>query len=236
MGLCAPGRATRASRDRRCRRRARWEPRHAGPAGRTGPPVACDRSAELPARAPRDVPSTTSPRLRRAARSACHCAVVARYARPPLRVAALRRNSREIVDAARPSRRATSCMVLPCARRSAISSRSANERYRPESGFADRPNIAGGMPPAFRNHLVPTACDTPTSTAASSLALPAAIAAQNRRRSSRPAADGRPGDDNGARPDRSERRRFRMFIATSFVKLLRRPLESALAALIGVVQ
>ena len=37
---------------------------------------------------------------------------------------------------------------------------------------------------------------------------------------------GRPGDDNGARPDRSERR-LRMFIATSFVKVLRRPLESA---------
>jgi putative transposase len=56
--------------------------------------------------------------------------------------------------------------------------------------------------------------------------MPAAIAAQNRRRSSRPATGGRPGDDNGARPDRSERR-FRMFIATSFVKVLRRPLESA---------
>src|SRR3982751_5151222 len=33
---------------------------------------------------------------RRAARSACHCAVLARYSSPPLRVAALRRNSREI--------------------------------------------------------------------------------------------------------------------------------------------
>src|SRR5215469_5859768 len=83
------------------------------------------------------------------------------------------------------------------------------------------------MPPAFRNHLVPTACGTPAPTAASSLAMPAAIAAQNRRRSSRPATGGRPGDDNGARPDRSERR-FRMFIATSFVKVLRRPLEFAL--------
>jgi hypothetical protein len=84
------------------------------------------------------------------------------------------------------------------------------------------------MPPAFRNHLVPTAGGTPASTAANSLALPAVIAAQNRRCSSRPATGGRPGDDNGARPDRSERR-FRMFIATSFVKVLRRPLESALA-------
>src|SRR6516164_5583626 len=82
------------------------------------------------------------------------------------------------------------------------------------------------MPPAFRNHLVPTACGTPAPTAASSLAMPAAIAAQNRRRSSRPATGGRPGDDNGARPDRSERR-SRMFITTSFVKVLRRPLEFA---------
>src|SRR6267142_6487918 len=82
------------------------------------------------------------------------------------------------------------------------------------------------MPPPFRNHLVPIAGGTPASTAANSLALPAAIAAQNRRCSSRPAAGGRRGDDNGARPHRSERR-FRMFIATSFVKVLRRPLESA---------
>jgi hypothetical protein len=56
--------------------------------------------------------------------------------------------------------------------------------------------------------------------------MPAAIAAQNRRRSSRPATGGRPGDGNGARPDRSERR-FRIFIATSSVKVLRQPLESA---------
>src|SRR3954469_23425398 len=118
-------------------------------------------------------------------------------------------------------------MVSPCARSNALSSRSANERYRPESGLAEGPNIAGGMPPAFRNHLVPTAGDTSASTAASSLAMPAAIAAQNRRRSSRPAAGGRPGDGNGARPDQSERR-FRMPIATSSLKVLRRPLEAAL--------
>ncbi len=52
------------------------------------------------------------------------------------------------------------------------------------------------------------------------------MAAQNRRRSSGPATGGRPGDGNGARLDRSERR-FRMLIATSFVKVLRQPLESA---------
>ena len=45
---------------------------------------------------------------RRARRSACHCAVVARYSSSPPRVAALRRNSREIVDGDRPSCRAIS--------------------------------------------------------------------------------------------------------------------------------
>src|SRR3546814_14564440 len=39
---------------------------------------------------------------RRADRSACHWAVVARYSNPPLRVTALRRSSREIVEADRP--------------------------------------------------------------------------------------------------------------------------------------
>jgi hypothetical protein len=117
-------------------------------------------------------------------------------------------------------------MEQPCARRSAISSRSVNERYRSESGFADGLNIDGGIPPDFLNHRVPTACDTPASTAASSLAIPVAIAAQNRRRSSRPATDGRPGENNGGRPERSERR-FRAGIATSSRRVLRRPLESA---------
>jgi len=81
------------------------------------------------------------------------------------------------------------------------------------------------MPPAFRNHRDPTACGTPAPTAASSLDKPAAIDFQNRRRSSRPATGGRPGDRNGARPDRSERR-FPVFIATSLVMVLRRPFES----------
>ncbi len=61
----------------------------------------------------------------------------------------------------------------------------------------------------------PIACGTPAPIAASSLAMPAAIAAQNRLCSSRPATGGRPGDDKGARPDRSERR-FRLVIATAF--------------------
>ena len=41
-------------------------------------------------------------------RSACHCAVDARYSNPPLRVAAFRRSSREIVEGARSMRRAIS--------------------------------------------------------------------------------------------------------------------------------
>jgi len=52
------------------------------------------------------------------------------------------------------------------------------------------------------------------------------MAAQNRRRSSRPATGGRPGDGNGARPARSERSRW-IFIATPFFRVLRPPLESA---------
>src|SRR3954454_9835080 len=164
---------------------------------------------------------------RRAARSACHCAVLARYASPPLRVAALRRNSREIVDAARPSRRAISRMPWPCARHSAISSRSANTRYRPESGFVDGASDLGDIPPASRHQRGPTAGDTPASIAAASLDRPAAIAAQNRRRFSRCATPGRPGDrGNTARSARSERR-LPALIATPSVKVLRRQLEPA---------
>src|SRR3954452_14243938 len=161
-----------------------------------------------------------------AARSACHWAVVARYSSPPPRVAAWRRSSRETVDAARPSRRATSRTPCPCARHSATSSRSANDRYRPEGGPDDRASVDGGMPPASRNQRTPTAGDTPTSTAASSLDRPAAIAVQNRRRSSRRATPGRPGERDTPRPDRSERR-LRVPIANPSAEVSRRPLESA---------
>src|SRR4051812_21626642 len=164
---------------------------------------------------------------RRAERSACHCAVVARYARAPLRVAALRRSSREIVDGARSSRRAISRTPCCCARQIAISSRSANDRERPDSGFDDGARWDGGMPPALRNQRAPTAGDTPAPTAASSLEHPAAMAAQNRWRSSRRATEGRPGEGKAPRPAQSERR-FRMAIATSSLKVLRRPLEPKL--------
>jgi hypothetical protein len=56
--------------------------------------------------------------------------------------------------------------------------------------------------------------------------MPAAIAAQNRRCSSRPATTGRPGENNSARPDRSERR-LCFLIATPPFKVLRRSFESS---------
>jgi len=152
---------------RPCRRpfQATAGPTTAAPPGMATAPDRCSctyvRSAALVA--------SFAPFGRRDARSACHCAVLARYSSPPPRVAALRRNSREIVEAARPSRRAISRMPRPCARHSAISSRSANTKYRPEGGFADGASDFGDIPPAPRNQRAPTAGETPTAIAAASL-------------------------------------------------------------------
>jgi hypothetical protein len=85
----------------------------------------------------------------------------------------------------------------------AISSRSAKAKYLSDSGFAADLNIDGGIPPASRNHLVPTGSDTPDLRAAASLLMPVAINVQNSCRLRRPATDGRPGDRNGGRPHRS---------------------------------
>src|SRR5215213_8533376 len=90
------------------------------------------------------------------------------------------------------------------------------------------------MPPALRNQRAPTAGDTPAPTAASSLEHPVAITAQNRWQSPRRATEGRPGEGNPARPDRSERR-FRTVIATSSLKVLRRPLECELHPTVAVM-
>src|SRR5215210_140711 len=90
------------------------------------------------------------------------------------------------------------------------------------------------MPPALRNQRAPTAGDTPAPTAASSLELPASMAAQNLRLSSRRATEDRPGEGKAPRPDRSERR-FRTVIATSSLKVLRRPLEPKLHAAVAVM-
>jgi hypothetical protein len=138
--------------------------------------------------------------------------------------AALRRSSREIVDGARATRRAISRTPCPWARQSAICSRSVNARYRPDSGGAEGMRCDAGMPPASRNHRVPTAGDTPALTAASSLECPVAIAAQNRRCSSRRRTEGRPGERSFARPARSDRL-LRVVIATPFGAVVRRPVE-----------
>ena len=129
-----------------------------------------------------------------AARSACHCAVWARYSRPPPRVAALRRSSREIVDGDRPSCLAISRTPSPRARASAICSRSAKARYRPVGSGADGARLEGGIPPHCRNQRLPTAGDTPAIPAASSLVCPCAIAFQNGHRSARCSTGGLPGD------------------------------------------
>src|SRR3981189_2380717 len=70
--------------------------------------------------------------------------------------------------------------------------------------------------------------------AASSLDKPNAIAAQNLLSSSRPATGGRPGEGNGALPERSERRRLHLVIVTPH-EALRRPLDFYLAAAVGVM-
>lgn len=74
----------------------------------------------------------------------------------------------------------------------------------------------------------------PAASAASSLVIPCAIPSQNCCSSHRPASGGRPGDRNGARPDRCDRR-FRSSIATSYFRVLRRPVESALSVIVIVV-
>ena len=79
-----------------------------------------------------------------------------------------------------------------------------------------------------------TGGDTPASRAASSLERPVAIAAQNRTSSSRRAESGRPGECNLLRPDRSDRR-LHTVIATSYARVLRRPIELALHTAIAMV-
>nr|WP_311557496.1 hypothetical protein [Pseudonocardia sp. DSM 45834] len=107
----------------------------------------------------------------------------------------MRRSSREIVDGALPSWRAISRTPTCWARSRAISSRSAKDRYRPDSGARS----INGMPPRSRNHREPTGPDTPHATAASSLVSPSAIFRQKARSTSR-RIGGRPGDRIAGRP------------------------------------
>ena len=80
------------------------------------------------------------------------------------------------------------------------------------------------MPPHCRNHLLPTAGDTPAMPAASSLECPSEIAFQNGRRSDRCNTGGRPGERNFARPARPALR-FLALINTSNQEVLRRQVE-----------
>src|SRR5215204_2901472 len=105
----------------------------------------------------------------------------------------------------------------------AMSSRSAKDRYRPDTVGARE----GFTPPACRNHRTPTADDTPISSAASSELAPCAIAAQNWTRSCRQATVGRPGDGICPRYSCTARCRSRIVVInTSIDKVLRRPAES----------
>src|SRR3954464_10037997 len=91
------------------------------------------------------------------------------------------------------------------------------------------------MPPRWRNQRDPTGPDTPTATAASSLLSPSAILAQNARSTSR-RGGGRPGDRIGARPVFVDIHAAVRPIATPLlIGVLRRPLESALHALVRVM-
>jgi hypothetical protein len=81
-----------------------------------------------------------------------------------------------MVDADRPNRRAISRTPTSCARINAISSRSVNDKYRP-----DIVRVICGIPPLSRNHRAPTTDDTPQASAASSLVKPFATPAQNNR-------------------------------------------------------
>src|SRR6266851_1236472 len=114
---------------------------------------------------------------RRARNSACACAATARY--PPCR-GLLRRISRLTVDGARPSRAAITRSGSPAATPTAISSRSATDRYRPPAG----PGPLPFTPPAARNQAS-AAPPPPAATAASRHGSPARTASQKTSRSAR---------------------------------------------------
>src|SRR3954451_20776674 len=90
------------------------------------------------------------------------------------------------------------------------------------------------MPPRWRNQRDPTGPDTPTATAASSLLSPSAILAQNARSTSR-RGGGRPGDRIGARPVFVDiHAAVRPIVTPLLIGVLRRPLEPAGRAAVGV--
>ncbi len=81
------------------------------------------------------------------------------------------------------------------------------------------------MPPRCLNQRVPTACDTPTATAAFSLVTPVAICAQNRRSTAR-RCEGAPGERIGPRPVNACIHFAGLPINTSVIEVLLPPVES----------
>src|SRR2546422_684247 len=125
-----------------------------------------------------------------------------------------------MVDGKRPSVRAIARTARPCPRSSAMSSRSANDRYRPDSGVS----WIDGMPPRSRNQRTPTGPDTPHAIAASSLESPSAIFIQNPRSTSR-RTGGRPGDRIAGRPVSVTIHPRGRPIQHLHLEMLRRPVE-----------
>jgi hypothetical protein len=151
--------------------------------------------------------------------SAFHCAVVARYPRFEARAAALRRSSREIVDASRLIRRPVSRGPWPCARRIAQTCRSMT----PDTVGSAR--VIGGMPPPSRNQRPPMTSDTPPASAASTVRRPCAI----RRHNSRSTHRGKPHLPGERIFGRCARSAACCLLASEHlqVEVLRRPLEFA---------
>ncbi|MBB2914490.1 hypothetical protein FHS43_005802 [Streptosporangium becharense] len=105
-----------------------------------------------------------------------------------------------------------------------------NDRYLPDGGLSS----INGMPPPSRNHRDPTGPDTPQARAASSLVSPSAIFLQNARSTSR-RIGGRPGDRIADRPVRVVIHPAGLPMQHLRIKVLRRPVESALNSSIRVV-
>src|SRR3954464_4847592 len=134
-----------------------------------------------------------------------------------------------MVDGWRLNSRAISRTPAPCALRSPISSRSWKERYLPDSGA----RVSEDIPPPSRNQREPAACDAPTAIPASSLVTPLAISRQKARSTSR-RRDGAPGDFIADLPVNAFIHPAGLPTHTSTLKVLRGPVESALAAAVRV--
>ena len=89
----------------------------------------------------------------------------------------MRAISRPIVDRSRPNPAPITAADRPAATPNAISSRSANDKYRPLAGGSTK--LMGHIPPPSRNHRVPVLFCTRTRRPAFSATTPWAINRQN---------------------------------------------------------